>query len=43
MDGHAFQSFFQWVSTAVAGGNMSMGVTSELQLPPPPPNVNFIS
>ena len=43
MDGHSFQSFFQWVSTAVAGGNMSMGVTSELALPPPPPDVSFIS
>jgi uncharacterized protein YegL len=43
MDGHSFQSFFQWVSTAVAGGNMSMGVTSELELPPPPPDISFIS
>lgn len=43
MDSHSFQSFFQWVSTAVAGGNMSMGVESELQLPPPPPDVSFIS
>ena len=43
MDGHSFQSFFQWVSTAVAGGNVSMGVTSELQLPPPPPDISFIS
>lgn len=43
MDGHSFQSFFQWVSTAVAGGNMSMGVASTLELPPPPPDVSFIS
>jgi uncharacterized protein YegL len=43
MDGHSFQSFFQWVSTAIAGGNMSVGVTSQMELPPPPPDVRFIS
>lgn len=43
MDGHSFQSFFKWVSEAVSGGNMSMGVASELELPPPPPDVSFIS
>lgn len=42
MDGNAFQSFFKWVSSAVAGGNLSVGTRSEITLPPPPPEVNVV-
>lgn len=42
MDGSAFSQFFQWVSASVATGNMSMGATSELTLPPPPPEVQVV-
>lgn len=42
MDGHSFQSFFKWVSSAVSGGNVSMGAVPEMTLPPPPPEVNVV-
>lgn len=42
MDASGFLSFFRWVSSSVAAGNVSMGTTSELQLPPPPPEVNLV-
>ncbi len=42
MDAHSFGSFFQWVSTAVAAGNQSAGLTSSLELPPPPADINLV-
>jgi uncharacterized protein YegL len=42
MDGNGFVSFFRWVSASVAAGNVSAGGTSQLQLPPPPPEVNLV-
>lgn len=42
MDGNTFSAFFQWVSASVSSGNMSMGATSELTLPPPPDEINMV-
>lgn len=42
MDGNGFLSFFKWVSASMAVGNASMGAAPELQLPPPPPEVNLV-
>jgi len=42
MDGNGFVSFFRWVSASVAAGNVSLGASSELHLPPPPPEVNLV-
>lgn len=41
MDSAAFSGFFKLVSDSVASGAMSMGVTSDIQLPPPPPEVHM--
>ena len=42
MDGHSFQAFFKWVSTAVSSGNVSMGAVSELALPSPPAELHVV-
>ena len=42
MDGHAFTSFFQWVSSAVSNGNQSAGLGAPLELPPPPSDINLV-
>jgi uncharacterized protein YegL len=42
MDGNGFLNFFKWVSASMAVGNASMGAAPELQLPPPPPEVNLV-
>lgn len=42
MDSSGFLSFFRWVSSSVAAGNVSMGASSSLNLPPPPPEVNLV-
>jgi len=42
MDSAAFTAFFQWVSSTVTGGSMSVGAASSLNLPPPPPEVNVV-
>jgi uncharacterized protein YegL len=42
MDGASFASFFRWVSSTISAGNVSMGVTSELTLPPPPPEIHVV-
>ena len=39
MDSSTFQSFFQWVSITIGVGNLSVGATEELVLPPPPSEV----
>lgn len=35
-----FAQYFKWVSASIAAGNVSMGSTAELVLPPPPPGLN---
>lgn len=42
MDSASFAGFFKWVSASVASGNLSMGATTELQLPPPPDEVQVV-
>ena len=42
MDSNSFSSFFQWVSAAVTAGSTSMGATSSVELPPPPPEVQVV-
>lgn len=42
MDSTAFNAFFQWVSTTVTSGSMSVGATTSITLPPPPPEVNVV-
>ena len=42
MDRNSFQAFFTWVSSAVSSGNVSMGTSAELVLPPPPPQINVV-
>ncbi len=42
MDSAAFSGFFKWVSASVSSGNMSMGVTAELQLPAPPEEIQVV-
>jgi len=41
-DGTTFKQFFKWVSASVSVGNRSVGVTDEILLPPPPPEVHTI-
>jgi len=41
-DAAAFQQFFEWVSASVSVGNRSIGASSDVQLPPPPPEVNLV-
>lgn len=42
MDQNGFASLFQWVSTAVAGGNKSMGAATSIKLPPPPKEIELV-
>ena len=42
LDSTGFRQFFKWVSDSIGVGNRSIGATSELQLPPPPAEVNVI-
>lgn len=42
MDGHSFAGLFQWVSSTVSSGNRSMGATSSIALPPPPPEIQIV-
>ena len=42
LDSTGFRKFFKWVSDSIGVGNRSIGATSELQLPPPPAEVNVI-
>ncbi|MDR2261605.1 MAG: VWA domain-containing protein [Azoarcus sp.] len=42
MDSATFTAFFQWVSTTVTSGSMSVGAASSLTLPPPPPEINVV-
>lgn len=42
MDGHSFAGLFQWVSSTVSSGNRSMGASSSITLPPPPPEIQVV-
>lgn len=42
IDSTAFKSFFKWVSDSIGVGNRSMGATDELELPPPPAEINVL-
>lgn len=42
MDSAAFLSFFKWVSASVSIGSSSSGITGQVSLPPPPPEINLI-
>lgn len=42
VDGSSFEQFFKWVSASVTAGSKSMGVTSSVSLPPPPPEVHTV-
>ena len=41
-DASTFQSFFKWVSASVSVGNRSLGTNDQVDLPPPPPEVNIV-
>lgn len=43
MDTQSFTSMFKWVSSAISGGNRSMGATSQVTLPPPPPEIQVVA
>lgn len=42
LDSTGFRHFFKWVSDSIGVGNRSVGATSDLQLPPPPAELNII-
>lgn len=42
VDSAGFMQFFKWVSASIGVGNRSMGVSDELELPPPPEEINVI-
>lgn len=42
VDSTSFKQFFKWVSDSIGIGNRSIGATDDLQLPPPPAEINVI-
>lgn len=42
MDSATFSKFFQWVSSTINKGSMSMGAANSVTLPPPPPEVQLV-
>lgn len=42
MDSAAFSGFFKWVSASVAIGSSSAGISGQISLPPPPPEVQLV-
>ncbi|MES2743360.1 MAG: VWA domain-containing protein [Pseudomonadota bacterium] len=42
MDSNAFSSFFQWVSSMVGAGSSASGAPANMDLPPPPPEVQVL-
>ncbi|MDE6755491.1 MAG: VWA domain-containing protein [Muribaculaceae bacterium] len=43
LDSTSFKKFFKWVSDSIGVGNKSMGATDDIELPPPPPEVNILT
>lgn len=41
-DGATFAQFFQWVSASISSGAQSVGVSSNLVLPPPPDAISIL-
>ena len=41
-DGATFAQFFQWVSASISSGAQSVGVTTQLVLPPPPEAISIV-
>ena len=41
-DGTTFSQFFQWVSASISSGAQSVGIASQLELPPPPPEIMIV-
>ncbi len=41
-DASVFQQFFKWVSASVSVGNKSIGASDDIQLPPPPEEINLV-
>lgn len=42
VDGASFAQFFKWVSASITAGSTSMGATSSIPLPPPPPEIHTV-
>lgn len=42
VDSTAFKQFFKWVSDSIGVGNRSLGAVEDIELPPPPQEVNVI-
>ncbi|MDE7376531.1 MAG: VWA domain-containing protein [Muribaculaceae bacterium] len=42
MDGTSLMKFFKWVSGIIEEGGKSIGATDDLELPPPPSEINVI-
>lgn len=42
MDSASFLGFFKWVSASVSIGSSSAGLTSQISLPPPPPEIQLV-
>lgn len=41
-DGATFAQYFQWVSASISSGAQSVGVSSDLVLPPPPEAISIV-
>ena len=41
-DSTTFRQFFKWVSASVSVGNRSIGMSSDVILPPPPPEIHTV-
>ena len=42
MDAATFSGFFKWVSASVAIGSSSAGISNQISLPPPPPEIQLV-
>lgn len=42
MDSAGFSGFFKWVTSTISGGSRSMGVSTNMALPPPPPEIQIL-
>ena len=42
MDSSTFKKFFQWVTININQGGKTMGVADQMELPPPPTEVNIV-
>lgn len=42
LDSAAFKKFFRWVSDSIGVGNRSVGSVDDMELPPPPEEINLV-